>query len=48
LYNPGVPVEALKMWFAVEDERYAHGISFASAVDGGAYRRGVESVGLWG
>jgi len=32
--------------FAVEDERHACGISPPAAVDGGAYRRGVEGV-VW-
>jgi hypothetical protein len=35
-------MEAVKRWFAVEDERYACGISFASAANGGAYGGGVE------
>ena len=37
LYNPGVPVEALKTWFAIEDERQACGVSPPAAVDGGVY-----------
>ena len=32
---------------AVEDERYARGISTPAAVDGGAYGGCAERVGLW-
>jgi len=33
--------------FAVEDERYARGISTPAAVDEGAYRECVEEDGIW-